>query len=129
MENQLFNLLLKTGNILIFRNEDRISLQFNYENGDHCFLAPTDTQDLIQLLTMLCQHLWEDKNYKKTPYIKQLFVENKNAFSWGIDSSELTIERSKLGNGIVLKHQGDNPLNLEVNQVVEIVQILERLNI
>ncbi|EPR68273.1 hypothetical protein [Cyclobacterium qasimii] len=129
MENQLFNLFLKKGNIVIQSNEYRISLQLDYENGDHCQLALTDTQDLIQLLTRLSQQIWEDENYTKTPYVKQLYIENQNTFSWEIDSSLLTIEFNETENAIVLKHKGNNPLHLEINQVVEIVQILERLNI
>ncbi|WP_339714926.1 hypothetical protein [Cyclobacterium amurskyense] len=129
MENQLFNLFLKKGNIVIKSCEYRISLQLDYENGDHCQLAYSDTQDLIQLLTRLSQQIWEDENYTKTPYVKQLYLENLNTFSWKMDSSELFIEFNEIENAILLKHKGNNPLHLEINQVVEMVQIPERLNI
>jgi hypothetical protein len=128
MENRLFNLFLKKGNIVIDKNDYKIRLQLDYENGDHCLLAPSDTQDLIQLLTSLSQQIWEDENYVKTPYVAQLFVENQNTFLWKIDSSELSIEYNEPKNGIELKYKGYNPLYLEINQVIEIVQILERLN-
>ena len=128
MENQLFNLFLKKGNMVIDKNEYKIRLQLDYENGDHCLLAPRDTQDLIHLLTSLSQQIWEDENYVKTPYIAQLFVENQNTFLWKIDSSELSIEYNEPKNGIEFKYKGNNPLDLEINQVIEIVQILERLN-
>ncbi|GAB3003389.1 hypothetical protein GCM10027284_21390 [Cyclobacterium sediminis] len=128
MENRLFNLFLKKGNIVIDKNDYKIRLQLDYENGDHCLLAPSDTQDLIQLLTSLSQQIWEDENYVKTPYVAQLFVENQNTFLWKIDSSELSIEYNEPKNGIELKYKGYNPLDLEINQVIEIVQILERLN-
>ncbi|WP_339902971.1 hypothetical protein [uncultured Cyclobacterium sp.] len=128
MENRVFNLFLKKGNIVIDKNDYKIRLQLDYENGDHCLLAPSDTQDLIQLLTSLSQQIWEDENYVKTPYVAQLFVENQNTFLWKIDSSELSIEYNEPKNGIELKYKGYNPLDLEINQVIEIVQILERLN-
>lgn len=128
MENRLFNLFLKKGNIVIDKNDYKIRLQLNYENGDHCLLAPSDTQDLILLLTRLSQQIWEDENYVKTPYVAQLFVENQNTFCWKNDSSELSIEYNESKNGLALKSKGNNPLDLEINQVIEIVQILERLN-
>ena len=127
MENRVFNLFLKKGNIVIDKNDYKIRLQLDYENGDHCLLAPSDTQDLIQLLTSLSQQIWEDENYVKTPYVAQLFVENQNTFLWKIDSSELSIEYNEPKNGIELKYKGYNPLDLEINQVIEIVQILEGL--
>lgn len=128
MENQLFNLFLKKGNMVIDKNEYKIRLQLDYENGDHCLSAPSDTHDLIQLLTRLSQQIWEDENYTKTPYEAQLFVENQNVFHWKIDSSELSIECNESKNDIVFKYKGNNLLHLEINQVIEIVQILERLN-
>ncbi|MBI0397460.1 hypothetical protein [Cyclobacterium marinum] len=127
MENQLFSLFPKKGNIVIDKTEYKIRLQLDYENGDHCLLASTDTQDLIQLLTSLSQQIWEDENYTKTPYVAQLFVENHNIYHWKIDSSELSIECNESKNGIELYHKGNNPMQLEINQVIEIVQILEGL--
>lgn len=128
MENQVYNWLVKKGTIRIQRNGDCIALQLDYEKEDYCLLTPSDTDEIIELLTNISKQIWEDPDYKRKPYTNPLYKKNGNEYYWDIETSRLLLHYNETEEGIEIKCNGNSSLNLEINYVVEIIQILEHLN-
>jgi hypothetical protein len=128
MENQIYNWLVKKGNILIQKNGDCVSLQIDYENGEYCLLTQTDTNEIIEILTRISKQIWESPNYERKPYINQLFNTNDNKYYWQIENSKLVLKFNEIENCLEISCIRNKRLNLEINYVVEIIQILEQLN-
>ncbi|SHH82460.1 hypothetical protein [Flavobacterium johnsoniae] len=128
MENQVYNWFVKNGNILIQKNEDCISLQIVYQNGDCCLLTHSDANELIELLTKISIQIWEDPKYEKKAYLDQLYKKLDDKYYWKIDTSELIIKYNEIEDAIEIKYFGNRRYNLEINYVIEIIQILEYLN-
>lgn len=127
MENKTYHWLVKNGNITLQKNEDQISLELSYEKGKSCLLTTSDVAEITDILFDLAQQVWENPNYIRTPYTEKLYTNSGNIYSWEIETSELIIQFNEQENAVEIKSIGNNILNLEVNQVVEIVQILEHL--
>ena len=128
MENQVYNWLVKKGTIRIQRNGDYIALQLDYEKGNYCLLTPSDTDEIIELLTNISKQIWEDPDYKRKPYTNPLYKKNANHYYWDIETSQLLLYYNETEEGVEIKCNGNSRLNLEINYVVEIIQILEHLN-
>lgn len=128
MENQVYNWLVKKGTIRIQRNEDCIALQLDYEKGDYCLLTPSDTDEIIELLTNISKQIWDDPDYVRKPYTNPLYKKNRNEYYWEIETSLLLLDYNETEDAIEIKCNGNSRLNLEINYVVEIIQILEHLN-
>lgn len=128
MENQVYNWVVKKGNILIQKNEDCISLQLNYENGEYCLLTPSDASQIVELLINISTGIWESPDYKRKPYTHQLYKTNGKEYYWEIGPAQLLLTYNEIEEGIEIKCNGDRSLNLELNYVIEIIQILEHLN-
>lgn len=128
MENQVYNWLVKKGTLLIQRDGDCIALQLDYENGDCCLLTPSDTYEIIELLTTISKQIWESPDYKRKPYTGQLYKKTENNYYWEIEASQLLLGHNEAENAIEIKYKGSNRFNLEINYAVEIIQILEYLN-
>jgi hypothetical protein len=128
MENQVYNWLVKKGNILIQKKGDCISVQIDYENGEYCLLTQTDTNEIIEMLTGISKQIWESPNYEIKPYKNQLFKKNDNKYYWEIENSKLVLKFNEIENCVEISSTGNNKLNLEINYVVEVIQILEQLN-
>ena len=127
MENQVYNWLVKKGNIQIQKNEDCISLQLDYENGDNCLLTHTDTDEIIDILINISKQIWEDPNYQRKPYTNQLFKKIDNEYIWETETSQILIKHNEMEDAIEIKYTGNSRMNLEINYVVEMIQILEKL--
>ena len=127
MENQVYNWLVKKGNILIQKNGDSISLQIDYENGEYCLLTQTDANEIIELLIGISKQIWENPNYKRKPYVNQLYKTNSNGYYWEIENSKIVLKYNEIENGVEIKYIGRSKLNIEINYIVEIIQILEKL--
>lgn len=128
MENQVYNWLVKKGNILIKKDEDCISLQLDYEHGTSCLLTITDASEIIELLTNISTQIWENPNYERKAYTHQLYKVNEKEYYWEIEGSQLLLKYNDIEEAIEIKCNGDRSLKLAVNYVVEIIQILEHLN-
>lgn len=128
MENQVYNWLVKKGTIRIQRNGYCIALQLDYEKGDYCLLTPSDTDEIIELLTDISKQIWEDPDYKRKPYTNPLYKKNGNEYYWEIETSQLLLHYNETEDAVEIKCNGNSSLNLEINYVVEIIQILEHLN-
>ena len=128
MENQVYNWLVKKGTIRIQRNGDCIALQLDYEKGDYCLLTPSDTDEIIELLTNISKQIWEDPDYKRKPYTNPLYKKNGSHYYWDIETSQLLLHYNETEDAVEIKCNGNSSLNLEINYVVEIIQILEHLN-
>ena len=128
MENQVYNWLVKKGNIIIQKNRDCVSLQIDFKNREYCLLSQTDTNEIIDILTGLSKQIWESHNYERKPYINQLFKSDDNKYYWEIENSKLVLKFSEIENCVEISCTRNNRLNLEINYVVEIIQILEQLN-
>lgn len=128
MENQVYNWLVKKGNILIQRNGDCIALQLDYENGDYCLLTSSDTYEIIELLTNISRQIWEDPTYERKPYTGQLYKKTENEYYWDIGDSQLLLKYNDTEDALEIKYKGNSRLNLEINYAVEIIQILEHLS-
>lgn len=128
MENQVYSWFVKKGNILIQRNGDCIALQLDYEKGDYCLLTPSDTSEIIELLTAISTQIWEDPDYERKPYTNQLYQKNENGYYWEVGTSQLLLEYNETEEALAIKCNGNSRLNLEINYVIEIIQILEHLN-
>lgn len=128
MENQVYNWLVKKGTIRIQRNGDCIALQLDYEKEDYCLLTPSDTDEIIELLTNISKQIWEDPDYKRKPYTNPLYKKNGNEYYWEIDTSRLLLHYNETEDAVEIKCNGNSRLNLEINYVVEMIQILEHLN-
>lgn len=127
MESQIYNWFVKNGNIQIQRNENFISLQLDYEKGKYCLLTHSDANEIIDLLTKISREIWEDPNYKRKPYTNQLFKNNGTEYYWEIETSQILITFNENENAIEIKYTGNSSMNLEVNCVMEIIQIMEKL--
>lgn len=127
MENQIYNWLVKNGNIQIQKNDDCISLKLDYEKGEYCLLTHSDANEIIDILTKIAQEIWADPNYQKKPYTNQLFKNNGIEYYWEIETSQILINFNENEDAIEVKYAGNNSMNLEVNYVIEIIQIMERL--
>ena len=119
---------VKQGNVVIQKNEDRISLQLNYENGNCCLLAPLDADEIIEILTELAQQIWESPGYEKKPYTDKLYKKTDDEYSWEIGTSTLLVKFNRPEYAIEIKCSGSKNLELEINYLVEIIQILEHVN-
>jgi len=128
MENQVYNWLVKKGTIRIQRNGDCIVLQLDYEKGYYCLLTPSDTDEIIELLTNISKRIWEDPDYKRKPYTNPLYKKNGNEYYWEIETSQLLLHYNETEDAVEIKCNGNSRLNLEINYVVEMIQILEYLN-
>lgn len=128
MENQVYSWHVKRGNIVVHRNEHRISLQLDYGDGVYCLLANTDADEIVDILISLSKQIWEDPHYVKKPYTAKLYQVIQNVYHWDIDTSQLLISYNEAENAIEIKCQGSNRLDLEINYVVELIQVLEHLN-
>ncbi|WDO14008.1 hypothetical protein MH928_04755 [Flavobacterium sp. WW92] len=128
MENQVYNWLVKKGTIRIQRNGDCIALQLDYEKEDYCLLTPSDTDEIIELLTNISKQIWEDPDYKRKPYTNPLYKKIGNEYYWEIETSRLLLHYNETEDAVEIKCNGNSSLNLEINYVVEIIQILEYLN-
>ena len=127
MENQVYNWLVKKGNILIQKNGDCISLKLDYENGEYCLLTHSDTAEIIELFTSISKQIWESPDYKRKPYTHPFYKKTKNEYYWEIETSQLSLKYNEIEDAIEIKSNGNNSLNLEINYVIEIIQILELL--
>lgn len=128
MENQIYNWFVKNGNIQIQRNEDWITLQLDCEKGEYCLLNYSDANEIIDILTNLSKQIWERPNYQKKPYINQHFKHNGTEYYWTIESSQILIKYNEIEDAIEIKYTGNNKINLEINYLIEIIQIMEKLN-
>lgn len=73
MEDNIYSWFVKEGNILIHRNRDCITLQINTENGEYCWLTKSDTDDLIDILTIIAKQIWENSDYTRKAYTNRLY--------------------------------------------------------
>lgn len=128
MENQVYNWLVRKGNILIQKNGDCIGLQLDYEHGAYCLLTPTDTDQIIEILISISKQIWENPDYERKAYTNQLYKIKENAYCWEIEGSTLLLKYNEVEDAIEIKCNGDSRLNLELNYVVELIQLLEHLN-
>ncbi|MBN2891403.1 MAG: hypothetical protein JXL97_06025 [Bacteroidales bacterium] len=129
MENQVYYWLVKNGNIQIQKNEDCISLQLDYENGECCLLTRSDTNEIIGLLTSISKEIWEDPNYQRKPHINHLLKYTENGYYWEIETSQIIITYNEIEDAIEIKYNGNSKMNLEINYVVKIIQILEHFTL
>lgn len=127
MENKDYNWFVKNGNILIQKKGDCITLQLDYEKGESCLLTHSDVNEIIDLLSDISREIWEDPNYQKQPYTKQLFKHNGNEYYWETETSQISINHNEIEDAIEIKYTGNNRMNLELNYVIEIIQIMEQL--
>ena len=127
MENQIFNWFVKKGNIQIKKNENTISLQLDYEGGECCALTNSDTGEIIELLTNLAKQIWESPNYVRLPYTNLLFQEIDSVYVWMINTTQFCITFNETERTIEINSVGKKSLDIEINHMVEIIQILERL--
>ncbi|RMZ59899.1 hypothetical protein D1632_09860 [Chryseobacterium nematophagum] len=128
MENQVYNWFVKKGNIIIQKDENCVSLQLDYENGDCCLLTNADTDKIIGILISISKQIWESPSYEKIPYTNPLYKISGNEYYWEIENSKLILQYNEMEEGIELKCVGTNKLNIELNCVVEIIQIMEHLS-
>ncbi|HCQ12923.1 hypothetical protein [Flavobacterium sp.] len=128
MENQVYNWLVKKGTIIFRKNGDFITLQLDYENGESCLLTRSDNDEVVQLLTKIASQIWENPNYEKKPYTKQLYAKIDNDYYWKIDGSKLLLRYNEIENATEIRIKENKELNIEINYIVEIIQILEHLN-
>lgn len=128
MKNKIYNWLVKSGNIQLQKNGNRIELQLNLENGKSCLLTPSDVDEITEIFFNISQKILENPDYNRKPYTNQLYTKIGEQYSWKINNADLFIHFNESENVIEIKSNGNNTLNLEVNEVVEIVQILEHLN-
>ncbi len=112
----------------IQKNGDCIAMQLDYENGDSCLPTPSDTYEIIELLTNISKQIWEDPDYEKKPYTSQLYKKNGNDYCWQIETSQLRLKYNETEDAIEIRYNRSNSLNLEINYVVEIIQVLEHLS-
>lgn len=127
MENQAYNWFVKKGNIQIQKKENCISLQLDYEKDEYCLLTVSDANEIIDILTNMAQEIWEAPNYNRQPYTSQLFKHNGNAYYWETGTSQILINYNKIEDAIEIKYTGNNKMDLEVNYVIEIIQIMQKL--
>lgn len=126
MENKVYNWLVKKGTISVRKNGDLITLQLDYENGESCLLTRADNDEIIQLLTTIAEQIWENPNYERKPYTKQLYEKIDNDYYWEINGSKLIIRYNE--NATEIRSDESKELNIEINYIIEIVQILEHLS-
>ncbi|PQA93914.1 hypothetical protein SAMN05421796_1066 [Chryseobacterium piscicola] len=128
MENKVYNWLVKKGTISVRKNGDLIMLQLDYENGESCLLTRADNDEIIQLLTTIAEQIWENPNYERKPYTKQLYEKIDNDYYWEINGSKLIIRYNENENATEIRSDESKELNIEINYIIEIVQILEHLS-
>ena len=128
MENKVYNWLVKKGTISVRKNGDYITLQLDYENGESCLLTRADNDEIIQLLTTIAEQIWENPNYERKPYTKQLYEKIDNDYYWEINGSKLIIKYNEIDNATEIRSDESKELNIEINYIIEIVQILEHLS-
>jgi hypothetical protein len=127
MEDQIYNWVVRKGNILIQKNKDCISLKLDYENGECCLLTHSDTEEIIELLTIISARIWQNPDYKRKPYTHPFYKKNGSEYYWEIDASQLLLSYNGIEDAIEIRCNGNSSLDLEINYVVEIVQILGHL--
>lgn len=129
MEEKIYSWFVKKGNILIHRNGDCITFQLNGENKDFCWLTKSDTDEVIDILTMIAKQIWRNPDYLRKPYTDRLYkITEEGFYVWEIGDSQLLTKYDETEGTIKIKSIGNANLNIEVNQVVEIIQVLEQLN-
>jgi hypothetical protein len=129
MEEKIYSWFVKKGNILIHRNGDCITFQLNGENEDFCWLTKSDTDEVIDILTMIAKQIWENPDYLRKPYTDRLYkITEEGFYVWEIGDSQLLVKYDEIEGTIKIKSIGNANLNIEVNQAVEIIQILEQIN-
>lgn len=128
MNNKIYHWFVKSGTIQLQKNGDRIELQLKNENGKSCLLTPSDVDEITEILFNISREIWENPDYIKKSYTNQIFEKTGEQYSWNLENSELCIAFNESDNAVEIKSNGNNTLNLELNEVVEIVQILEQIN-
>ena len=99
----------------------------NSANDTSCLLEPSDTEEVVEILTNLAQEIWLNPDYTRIPYSERLFTVVEEEYFWDVESFQLQIKYNSNEEAIETKSTDNKILNLEVNQVVEIVQILKNL--
>jgi hypothetical protein len=127
MNKEVYNWLVKEGDLVIFRNEDHLHVSLNNCNEGKCLLTKMDTIEIIEVFTKIAQEIWESEGYIKKPYLKNLFTEKQGNYSWDIDGTELAIGPAKESEEIQIAYDGNNELNIEINYAVEMIQIMQFL--
>lgn len=129
MEKKVYNWFVKSGNVQIQKIGDKIEFHLQYENGKSCILTKSDVEEISEILFNISQQIWKNPDYIKKPYTNQLFQKLDGQYSWNLENAELFIAFNESENAVEIHSKGNNTLNLEVNEVVEIVQILEHLTL
>jgi len=69
---QVFNWVVKQGNIILFADNDKIHLEINKENNPTCLLTESDAEEVISILTNISSDIWDNPDYTKEPYTGKL---------------------------------------------------------
>lgn len=128
MENQVYNWAVRKGNVIVQKDEDCVSLQLDYEDGDYCLLTYSDAAEIIEILITLSKQIWENPSYKRIPYTDRLYKISENEYHWEIKNSKLILKYNETEEGIEVRYSGSSKLVIEINYVIEIIQIMEHLN-
>jgi len=121
----LFSLQLRQGNILLFEDGWQVHFEVGQENHTACLLTPSDSEELMNILTGISKSIWENPGYVKEPYTGQLYrMDETGAAYWTINGAKLSIGLNEQQDAVAIYCEGDPAFKLSVNQAVEIIQVL-----
>lgn len=128
MENhdkQVFNWVVKQGNITLLADNDKIHLEINTENNPACLLTRSDAEEVISILTNMSSTIWNNPDYIKEPYKGKLYMlDNNGKAYWDINETRLFVGLNDQQDALEMNFQGNPVMKVPVNFSIEIVQIM-----
>jgi hypothetical protein len=124
-DKQIFNWVVKQGNITLFADNDKIYLEINKENNPACLLTRSDAEEVISILTDISGNIWDNPGYTKEPYKGKLYLldENGKAY-WDINETRLFVGLNDQQDALEINFQGNPVMKVPVNLSIELIQIM-----
>jgi hypothetical protein len=122
---QVFNWVVKQGNITLLAENDKIHLEINKEDHPACLLTKDDAEEVISILTDISRNIWNNPDYAKEPYTGPLYSLDGNGKAyWDINDTRLFIGLNDQQDALEMNFQGNPVMKVPVNFSIEIIQII-----
>ena len=128
-DNQVFNWVVRQGNITLFGDNDKIHLEINKENNQTCLLTKSDAEEVVSILTDISGSIWDDPYYQKEPYPGKLYKLNGDGKAyWDIGATKLFVGLNDKEDALEMNVEGDPVMKVSVNASIEIIQIMSHFS-
>ena len=122
----MYQWLVQSGRIGIEKVDKLIRLDIDTQGEKSCLLTLSDTQEIANILTVLCQDIWDSLD-QKPPYSQQYTVNDNQEFVWHIPDNELVLNSNTDLAALEVKVAKKHSFELNINQAIELIQVMQQL--